>query len=647
MSGFANFSHIIQDYYVAKVREANRLRSQRIARLANKEEALAYVNEVREKIANCFSLPAEKTPLEPQITGVIERDGLRLEKIIYYSRPGFPVTANLYLPKNAQSVPGVIFLCGHANNGKGSETYQSCCISLAMQGYAVLAIDPANQGERNQFIGVDNAGGIKESCTNGHNMAGKQQLLVGENFGSWRAWDAVRGLDYLLSRPEVDSTRIGITGNSGGGTMTSFVSALDSRFTMMAPSCYITSWRRNLENELPADIEQIPPGILSAGCEMGDLILAHAPRPSLIMGQKNDFFDHRGLKETFDEVRKVYALLGAEDKLQMFIGPTNHGYSIENREAMYKFFNKHAGITKFDGKEPEHKPFAEKETYCTPDGQVASIPGIKMIRHFTMEIADRLSANRPSPNGGELRKLFSGKYGLNLPEVPYYRILRHTAQHINTPMVRYFNRFAVETEPNMLSVLKLCSYTEYYHLPQSKQAVLYVPNFDAQSEMEHMECNNDTMFYGLDVRGIGETTPSGCDQDSREFFAPYRFDYHFASCGLLFDDVLPICRARDIWSTVRLLTANGVKKIELIARGLGTIPAVLAALMIPEITKVTLHEAPESWDAMVRTPISMWPQSAMIPGILASCDLPDIYRAIREEKSLTISSFANQMLRTK
>lgn len=77
--------------------------------------------------------------------------------------------------------------------------------------------------------------------------------------GAWRAWDAVRGLDYLLSRPEVDTTRVGLTGNSGGGTMTTFVNALEDRLTMAAPSCYITTWVHNVENELPADSEQMPP----------------------------------------------------------------------------------------------------------------------------------------------------------------------------------------------------------------------------------------------------------------------------------------------------------------------------------------------------------------------------------------------------
>ena len=90
-------------------------------------------------------------------------------------------------------------------------------------------------------------------------MMGKQQELLGEFFGMWRAWDGIRALDYLLRRPEVDKARVGLTGNSGGGTMTSWLWALDERFTMAAPSCFITTFERNLANELSASTPHLLP----------------------------------------------------------------------------------------------------------------------------------------------------------------------------------------------------------------------------------------------------------------------------------------------------------------------------------------------------------------------------------------------------
>ena len=111
-------------------------------------------------------------------------------------------------------------------------------------GYVVLIFDPLGQGERLQYpdeklksrIGV----GVRE-----HLYAGNQQFLVGEFFGAWRAWDGIRALDYLLTRPEVDPKHVGVTGNSGGGTMTTWLCGVERRWTMAAPSCFVTTFRRN------------------------------------------------------------------------------------------------------------------------------------------------------------------------------------------------------------------------------------------------------------------------------------------------------------------------------------------------------------------------------------------------------------------
>ena len=335
MSIRANYSNMLQEYNVGRIRQMNLARAAKIDSLQSQTDAESYCLEVRSKISACFKLPERSGLPEVEITGIYEFPECRVEKTIFWSRPGYPVTSLLYLPSRLPELaPAVLFLCGHAQDGKSNSTYMTCCRSLAKAGYVVLAIDPAGQGERYQFKGVANASGIDGFCTREHNMIGKQLNLCGDYFGTWRAHDALSGLDYLLSRPEVDINRVGVTGNSGGGTMTTFVQALDYRFTMAAPSCYVTSWKRNIENELPADVEQIPPGILEAGCEMGDFILAFAPRPVILLGQKKDFFDPRGLRETYEQCRKVYALLGAAENIRMAIGPDPHGYSETNRKNM-------------------------------------------------------------------------------------------------------------------------------------------------------------------------------------------------------------------------------------------------------------------------------------------------------------------------
>ncbi|MFM8271215.1 MAG: alpha/beta hydrolase family protein, partial [Gemmata sp.] len=248
----------VQEWYVEHVRAAGRRNAEALAGLKTKADAEAYVRVTRAKVAECFGKFPEKTPLNAKVTGKLERDAYTVEKVIFESRPQFFVTANLYLPKGAKGPrPGVVGSCGHSHNGKAEPAYQSFCQGLARMGYVVLIFDPIGQGERLQYAHIEKGHrpgvGVGE-----HLLAGNQQFLVGEFVGNWRAWDGIRALDYLLTRPEVDPKHVGITGNSGGGTMTTWLCGVEQRWTMAAPSCFVTTFRRNLENELPADTEQCP-----------------------------------------------------------------------------------------------------------------------------------------------------------------------------------------------------------------------------------------------------------------------------------------------------------------------------------------------------------------------------------------------------
>jgi dienelactone hydrolase len=256
------FSRVVQDHFVERVRSIEEAGNKVRAALKTKADAEAYVADVRKKAQLCFGPFPEKTPLNPRVTGIVERDAYRIEKVIFESRPRFFVTANLYVPKGRTfPLPGVVGSCGHSENGKAVEAYQSFSQGLARLGYVVLIFDPIGQGERSQYVHQEAR--VRPRIGVGEHLhAGNQQFLVGEGFASWRAWDGIRALDYLLSRPEVDPRHVGITGNSGGGTMTTWLCAVEPRWTMAAPGCFVTTFRRNLENELPADTEQCPPRAL-------------------------------------------------------------------------------------------------------------------------------------------------------------------------------------------------------------------------------------------------------------------------------------------------------------------------------------------------------------------------------------------------
>src|SRR5687768_11689012 len=146
-----------------------------------------------------------------------------------------------------------------------------------------------------------------------HLHVGNQQFLVGEFFGAWRAWDGIRALDYLLTRPEVDPQHIGLTGNSGGGTDAAWLCGVETRWTMAAPSCFVTTFRRNLENELPADTEQCPPRALALGLDHSDFVAVMAPKPVIILDQEKDYFDARGVEEAHARLKALYAAFEKEE----------------------------------------------------------------------------------------------------------------------------------------------------------------------------------------------------------------------------------------------------------------------------------------------------------------------------------------------
>jgi hypothetical protein len=256
-----------------------------------------------------------------------------------------------------------------------------------------------------------------------HNYTGKQMLLNGEHLSSWFTWDCISCMDYLLSRPEVDPKHIGVTGNSGGGTQATWFCGVESRLTMAAPSCFVVGFETNLKNELPADIEQCPPGAISLGLDHLDFIAAMAPKPVILMGQEKDFFDVRGTDHAVKELKKIYKLLGAEQNIQFFAGPEYHGFSKHNREAMYSWFNK---VTKISDAKSEPTLSLEEIDLlsCTPNGQVGE-NNPRNLTSYTREYSQNNKSRRGTPAGDDLKIMI--KTVLKLPQVsgiPEYRILR-------------------------------------------------------------------------------------------------------------------------------------------------------------------------------------------------------------------------------
>lgn len=620
---------MVSEYYIARFRALAQQRERRLAALASAAAAEKYRDAVRRRIRRAFGPPPPRRHrLKAVVTGVLERPGYRVEKLYYESAPGILVTANLYLPAAADApCPGVIGTCGHSAPGKAAARYQEFCQRLVHAGFAVLIFDPLNQGERDQFVHLPESAPVRQACTAAHEMLGRHMQTNGDFIGNWFAWEGQYALDYLCGRPEVDPRRIGVTGNSGGGTQTTWLWALESRFSMAAPGCFVKTFLASLENGQSADGEQNPPEVTGLGLEMSDFFIARAPEPVIFLGQRYDYMDRRGLEQTFAETRRIYRLLGAEDKAALFIGPRTHGYFAENQRAMVDFFCRQAGQPRPAG-EPPLRLEEEAALQATATGNVITAGGRPLFA-LTLEKAEALTAARRQPDAAALREAISRALALpDRPAPPHYRIDRYPVSNGEATITRY----PVETEPGIQAVLRKRHLDpEPSHvLEVEPEIVLFLPHLSAEMEMTGQpfpaRAADRQPLYALDVRGLGESLPD----TTGDFFSfkgiEQLMDYSAAMLGESYFGR----RLHDVLAVMDLLASLGARRIDICGRGQGGLLALPAGVLHPASGMVRVRETPVSWLELARRPFSPWPRSCRPRGVLAAFDLPDCARVLGE-----------------
>ncbi|HKT11669.1 MAG TPA: acetylxylan esterase [Terriglobia bacterium] len=390
------------DYLAAQMNEARAARLAQLRALRSEADVRARIEKVRSTVWKLVGGRFEKTPLNPRVTGTIDRGAYRIEKVIFESQPEIYVTANLYIPSGRQGpFPGVIAPLGHTSNGKAYRNYAYVYQTLARKGYVVLAFDPFGQGERYQYLDPK-TGKPLYGPTGEHSQAGRPMLLFGSTFAQYRAWDGVRALDYLLTRPEVDPARIGLTGQSGGATMTMYLCALEPRIKVAVE---VDGNSENLAGPsfaapgAVADAEQNLIFSLPEGIDRGDLLLAFAPKPLLMIytpidrGATYSPTYIEGTKEVYKEVQAAYKLLGASGKAGLFATSQPHDYDFFSRRAAYGWFNRWLGEEAWGTDEAEFDEAPDAELNCTPTGQVLTSLGGRTVVQLS---ADRLKKLQPA-----------------------------------------------------------------------------------------------------------------------------------------------------------------------------------------------------------------------------------------------------------
>ncbi|WP_321473963.1 acetylxylan esterase [uncultured Paludibaculum sp.] len=545
-------------------------------------------DEIRAKMEQAIGgLPNVRMELNARVIGRFERPGYRVEKVVFESLPGFRVTANLYVPTAGTGpFPAVLGVAGHSDNGKASATYQHMWISLARRGYVVLAYDPPGQGERLEYfdpeLGLSRLGpGVRE-----HIAAGVQCLLTGTSIARYFIWDGIRAMDYLLTRKEVDPTRVAVAGNSGGGTQAAYLAVFEPRLAAVVSSCYITRWQELMAGPGPQDAEQIFPGFLSLGLDFVDFIRSFAPKPFLVTSATQDFFPIAGARATYQAAAQYYESIDAPGRVSFFEYDDTHGWSQPRREAAYHFLDKHLKGVDAEAHEAPVQTEPESMLWVTPTGQLATSLGTETVFSLNRSLAQKLYPARKAlaaTNPEELRTLIR--------------------QRLALPQVKLVGRSA----------------------PPGRRPGIITSGVP-ESDLEQLRAAG----YALRVVN-SPVPPAGA--------SGYSAAYQAAAKEWLNGRSLLTWRVTELRSAFYDLAAEpdvDPANISVWGRGNSGVAALLLAALEPQVARVMTEDTVTSWFVCTQSHLYSDLAEITVPGVLLDFDLPDLVKVIAPRSILLV-----------
>jgi len=614
-----------------------------IAAIHTLAEAEARKKWVRATLLELLGgLPDYHGPLHARITGQIEAKGFTIEKVLFESLPGFFVTADVYRPQpetrgsptaaaaEVKRYPAVLLQSGHTQEGKPEP--QRLAANLALKGFVALAFDPIGQGEREQTYDPQLQVPLAGWSVPEHIQAGAQAIMIGEAAGRYFIWDAMRAVDYLESRPDVDTTRLGAAGCSGGGALTTFLGALDSRIKVVIPACYPNSYRLLFAGPDP-DTEMTFPEFLARGLDVADFVELSAPTPWLIQATEHDYFSPAGAKMVYEEARRWFRLYGAEDRIHFFVGPGPHGTPLVSREAVYEWLIRWLQDGRGDPHELPVDLYPNQDLWATRTGHVGDEPGNRKLYQLLLDdfnakkqqgtqaelLAELRKLGIPSDAAPPAMKVLSekGQVGGGSQTGP----TSESAAPLGVKVRRQHIAFTSEPGIDLEGTL---------YLPDSagrKPGVLLLadqpPYFQAPAIDWYAEkmCNSGRVVLLMEPRG---SVPEEADR-------PYLGDWLANSRANQIGRNLPAMRAHDILRGVDLLAARpdvDAASIRAMARGVKGVWLLLAAATDERIREIWLDRTPYSLRLALENSMNTGLFETVIPGFALHWDLDDLVKAM-------------------
>ena len=595
-----------------------------------------YQKNLKDRFTEAIGGFPPRTPLNPRITGTIERKGYIVEKLIFESQPSHFVTALMFTPTDphfTKPYPAVLVPAGHSELAKGYDLYQRTAALMALNGIAALAFDPIDQGERAQLLDENNKAPFWGTLS--HTTVGVSSILLGQNTARFEIWDGIRAVDYLIWRSDIDPDKIGCTGNSGGGTQTAYLMALDDRILAAAPGCYITSFDRLLNTIGCQDSEQNIYAQLAFGMDHADYLMMHAPKPALICCATKDFFDISGTWSTYRYAKRLYTRMGFPERIDLAETDNTHGFNLELRQAAARWM---ARWLRGDDKpiiEPDDiELLTEEESLCTPKGQVMLLEGAKSVYDLNIDLENNLAEQRkqlwaapdkhhPLQTVRTITKI-RPLADLPVPDVEKTAAIQRDGYTIE--------KLILKPEKGIfLPALKFIPQT-----PTDSAPVLYLhedgKGIDAApgGPIENL-VKQGTTVLALDIRGTGETKQSSqrygtpfFGTDAQDVYAAYVMGRSFVAM-----------RAEDILTAARYTADTSHPRhgtVELIAIGSIAVSALHAAALEPQLfDRVTLQNMLASWSSIVHNRTSNNQLINTVHGALKAYDLPDLVSALGDK----------------
>jgi len=581
-----------------------------------------YCKLIKKLVRNFYGeLPIGKAgvPVNAKVVSCFEKNGYRIENVLFESFPGWEVNASVYVPLNYQPpFPAVIMPVGHS--GKQFESYQLPCQFFARSGYVAVVFDPPGQSSEKQ-------------PGNDHFRDGVRCYLTGETSSQYFITDALRCIDYLETRKDVElSHGVAMTGVSGGGTTTYFSSLLDDRIAVIGPSCCVTSLK-------DLDISQCYAGCpethmwgrYADGIDIIDLLCAGTPKPTLLMaGKQDNVFRISDTQALADIVSEFFTTAKAEKNFQFFIDDNKHCYSLIQAEKFTQFMNLHLlnepqrRICELKDENFEMNPYEELQCHPRTDINMLSL---------SLKRAEELADTR-SGNVNRIDNAIAASSGISIPV------------KTSIPKVEEGDSFKIWTHYWHSILLKPEHDIE---LPAS---YLYSGGNTPASTVLHFDDKHRNRYlhrHGLLGKAIGFLDQSGSELsnilsvDLRGFgdtavaMYPYEMaswgstDRYLAYTSAALGDSLTGMRVRDgLASLAYLRSRPETDPDNIVITGCGTagIVALHVAALDKNIKGVVVWDTLYSFQSLLETENFTWPHDICIPNVLLNYDLPELIASV-------------------